>query len=103
MTKVELTSVCGANFYTREDGARLRARIERELASDESVEVDLEGKRIASLSFLDEALVSLLLDYAPEDLRERVRVVNMPPIVRQTLNRLAHTRAKTLRSDEMVF
>ena len=83
---LSLSAVCGDSQVFRQDGAKLRDAIENAWSQVELVDVDFEGKRIASTSFLDEGLALLFTTHPVEEVRRRLTLSNMTERDRQLLN-----------------
>ena len=74
------------------DGERLRAAFESAWSKETPVELDFESELIASISFLDEGVATLFVDYDAEAIRERLRITNLTPSDRRMLNELVAKR-----------
>lgn len=92
--RIAITDVCGGNLVYREEGARLRAAIEAAWTSGEPIEVDFANIRIASASFLDEGVAHIALLRPLDEIRARLRVVNITAPDRRLLNDLLSSRAR---------
>lgn len=60
--------------------------------SGETIELDFEGVRIASVSFFDESVGLLALEHPPSEISARIRVVNIDPADRFLLNKVVSDR-----------
>lgn len=99
--RLVVQDVCSSRV-SRADGARLRAAILDAWNGHEVVEVDFLQETIASISFLDEGVAALFLDYDAEEIRRRLRVVGLVEGDRRELNRLvAKRRAKRVDAHEV--
>jgi hypothetical protein len=87
MMRLRLTDICPDSRVFREDGERLRHAIERRWTDDAVLEIDFENRRVASVSFLDEAIAVLFLKHPPDVVKRRLRPVNITTTDRATLNR----------------
>ena len=94
MPTLNIPEYCGHGRVTRADGARVRAFIEQRWGCGEPIVLDFSGVRIASVSFLDEALGLLARTHPVEELARRVRAVNMDKSDRALLNRIVQSRAR---------
>jgi hypothetical protein len=79
---------------SREDGARLREAILANWNSSEPLELDFQGVRVASVSFFDESIGLLALQYPPEDISAHVRGVNIGASDRSLLNKVVSERIR---------
>lgn len=99
--RLVVQDVCPSRV-SRADGARLRAAILGAWNGHEVVEVDFQQETIASISFLDEGIAALFLDYDAEEIRQRLRVVGLVEGDRRELNRLvAKRRAERVDAHEV--
>jgi len=100
--RIRVCEICPDSRVTRQDGARLRETIVRSWSAEEPLDIDFEGKTIASVSFLDEAIAVLILDHGPEVVRSRLHLVDLTDGDRRVLNQqVAHRlqqRSEGLRS-----
>lgn len=92
MKALRLSSLTDSFVY-RQDGRKVRQAIESALLEAPSVEIDFEGRTIASISFLDEAIACLALDLPLTDLKTKVRIVGLTEQDRRLLNSLVITRS----------
>lgn len=92
MSSISVVEACGDSRVFREDGEKLRRRI-KELWSDlEPVDVDFGHVVIASVSFFDEAIAVLALQYPLDVIKRRVKVLNITEPDRRLLNTLVVSR-----------
>lgn len=101
MARLVVADVCGQAKVTREDGARLREAIVAAWR-DGPVEVDFGGVPIASVSFLDEAIVRLTLDHSVAEVVRRIRPVQLTDPDRRLLNKLLQARKRATSMDHLV-
>lgn len=92
MLRLRVREVCPDSRVFRPDGAKLRAAIESAWGSEEEVEVDFDGETIASISFLDEGIAALFVDYDADVIRRRLRLEGLAEADRKELNRLVARR-----------
>jgi hypothetical protein len=97
MRRLQVASICPTSTVSRADGARLRAAIEAAWIPSEALVLDFSGLRIASASFLDEALGLLARTHSLEELAKRVRVENIDAADRVLLNKIVQLRAEERR------
>ncbi len=94
MPNLNVVETCGSNRVSREHGREFRATLEKLWSADEPLVVDFGNVRIASVSFLDEGMAVLALRYSLEEIRRRLRVINITPDDRRLLNELLLARAR---------
>lgn len=92
MQRLLLRQVCPDSRVFRADGQRLRAAIEAAWSDEEPLEVDFEDQTIASISFLDESVATLFVDYDAELIRRRLKLVGLTQGDRDQLNALVAKR-----------
>jgi hypothetical protein len=92
--RIDVVALCGSSRVSRQDGKRLRDAIEHSWQLGEPVELDFGEVRIASVSFLDEAIAVLALQNPLSEIKARIRVTNIRPEDRMLLNSLLGARAK---------
>lgn len=92
MRNLRVRDVCPESRVFRVDGERLRAAIESAWSSESPVELDFDNELIASISFLDEGVATLFVDYDAEAIRERLRITNLTASDRKMLNELVAKR-----------
>jgi len=83
---------------TRDGGEKLRYLILDLAQQNEVIELDFKKIPIASVSFWDEGVAKLLMEgWTQDELRERVRLVNVHPRDLEVLERLIGSRKKDIR------
>jgi len=92
--RITITEICGASRISRADGLKLRKAIEQRWSDRGPLEVDFENVRIASLSFLDEAIALLALDHPVDVLKSRLKLLNLRDADRRLLNSRIMSRAR---------
>lgn len=100
MTHLNVATLCGARRVTREDGRVLREAILQHWTEAETVTLDFNGVRIASVSFFDESLGLLARQHPLDEIRRRVRVENMDPADRRLLNDIVQSRSRERRLEQ---
>jgi len=100
MHHLNVAALCGARRVTREDGRVLREAILRHWAESESVTLDFDGVRIASVSFFDESLGLLARQHPLDEIKRRIRVENMDPADRRLLNDIVQSRSRERRLEQ---
>lgn len=94
MDSLDIRSLCGHSWVTREDGAKLRSAIEPYLTRQEAVVVDFGDLQIASVSFLDEGLALLARQHSTAQLKKLLVLHRMRDADRRLLNQLLASRAR---------
>lgn len=94
MPTLNVVESCGTNRVSREHGRALRTKIEELWSADSPLVIDFGNVRIASVSFLDEGIAVLAQSHSLDEIRRRLRVVNINPGDRRLLNELLLARAR---------
>ena len=92
MASLRVQDVCPTSRVLRADGRVLREAIEKLWNDSELLELDFGGLTIASISFLDEGVASLFVDYDAEVIRRRLKIVGIAEDDRKQLNSLVARR-----------
>ena len=92
--------VCIADFddhLTREGGVKVREMIEGVWEKTDEIVVDFGNKRVASISFMDEAFGKLAFKYGRENLAAKLRPIRIQSFDRMLLNEVVLLRFKQRR------
>lgn len=95
---ISLKSVCGKNTVTRNDGKRINRLIKEAWLKPEQIVIDFGNRVIASVSFMDEAIGLLALDFTREELSSKLRLTNIAPQDKNLLNDILISRYKRMSS-----
>lgn len=98
MKRIGISSLSGTSRVSREDGRQLREGIELQWLTEDVIELDFENIRIASVSFLDEGIAILALRHTLDEIRRKLRFVNMKDLDRRLVEQLLEARSRE-RSD----
>lgn len=92
MPHLHVHDVCPSSRVFRADGRVLREAIEKAWNDREPLELDFGNTTIASISFLDEGVASLFVDYDADVIRFRLKIVGLMEDDRRQLNALVAKR-----------
>lgn len=92
--RLDVQTICPDSMVFREDGARLHAAILAAWSDEETLDVDFGGRPVASISFFDEAIASLFVEFDSETIRRRLRVVGLDSNDVSLLNRCVRKRRR---------
>lgn len=95
--RINLKETCGTGKVTREDGARINRLLRAAWDSNECIEVDFDNIRIASVSFLDEAIGLLALEKELSEIKEKVHLNNISRFDERLLDDILTSRASQRR------
>jgi len=91
----------GSDFLTRDQGARVRKAVERQLGAlphGERLLIDLGTARAITPSFVDECLGRLLLNVGEDRFKKSVQLEAREESTRRLVNRVLAHRASELKS-----
>jgi len=94
MATLNIVAKCGKKITTREDGQKFYKELVAVWKTGEQVEVDFGDVPIASVSFIDQAFGQLALKYPIEDLKERLKIINVRELDRSLVNNVILSRNK---------
>ena len=86
MKKWNILSVVGEACITLEDGDKIYNLIYPELMDGRPVELDFGGVSILFSPFFNAAFGRLLKDFTPEDLNRLLKISNITPVGKDTLD-----------------
>lgn len=90
--QLRVREICPESRVFRADGLRLRQAIEAAWNDQGPLQVDFENETIASISFLDEGIASLFVDYDTDLIRARLALTGLTEPDRRELNSLVTKR-----------
>lgn len=85
--KVNVQELVGPVCMTYADGAKLHDACRGAFDQGETVELDFAGTRVFVSQFFNAAVGQLLKDYGVEEIRQRLKFVNLPPAANAPLRR----------------
>jgi len=101
MKTYNVKSCIGENCITQKDGEAIHDLIHPALVSGEGAELDFDGCTVFASLFFNHAIGKLLAEFQPEQLNERLSVVNLNPDARSILTRVIEN-AKRYYADSQV-
>ena len=85
--KIDVLQLIGPVCMTYDDGAKLHDAFRPAFDRGETVELDFDGTRVFVSQFFNAAVGQLLKDCSVEDIRQRLKFVNLPPAANAPLSR----------------
>lgn len=82
---IRIADTTGKNAVTLEEGQAFFDKIAPLLKQNEIVEIDFEGVRICTSSFLNAAIGQLVRDFSAADLAYLIETKNIKPYIRDSL------------------
>jgi len=92
--RISIKEICGKNTVSREDGKKINKLIREHWNKEQVIEVDFGNMIIASVSFMDEAIGLLAIDYSRDELVTKLRLMNITPEDKNLLNDILISRYK---------
>jgi len=84
--KVPVHKIVGEVCMTYKDGERLQREFREAFDRGDTVELDFDKTRIFVTAFFNAAVASLLENYSRDELERRLKIVNLPPAVKELLD-----------------
>ena len=91
---VNITTVCGKNIVTREEGHKVLRLILELWEQGKPIVIDFDNVTIASVSFIDEIFGKLAFQYPLAELSSRIKVKNIQEFDRALLNDIVKSRSR---------
>lgn len=85
--KLNVTDITGELCMTYEDGEVLLNKLRPALIGSEPVELDFAGTRVHMTPYFNGSIAALLKDYSREELRSKLKILNLPQHAVETLAR----------------
>lgn len=85
--RIDVEQLVGEICMTYEDGEKLHDAYRPVFDAGDIVELDFAGTRVFVSQFFNAAVGQLLKDYPREELRARLKFVNLPPSAQEALHR----------------
>src|SRR5581483_12465905 len=95
--RINVKEICGTGKVTRADGARINRLLRAAWDGHDCIEVDFDNVRIASVSFLDEAIGLLAFEKDLSEIKKKLHVVNISRFDERLLDDILTSRASQRR------
>ena len=95
-TSFKLTELSENTLVGRDVGMRTRHKIKGLVEKNSKITIDMENKSDISLSFLDEAIVTLVLEYGKDRFLNLIELKNIHNNTRGLMNFILHDKQKRL-------
>lgn len=93
-TSFKLTELSENTLVGRDVGMKTRNKIKALLEDDLRITIDMENKSDISMSFIDEAIVSLVLEYGKERFSDQIKLKNIHNNTRGLMNFILRDKQK---------
>jgi hypothetical protein len=90
--EINIQRISGKNTVSREHGRVVYDKIKQLWGESDQIIIDFANLLIASVSFMDEVFGHLALEYSPDELRAKLKFVNMSEFDRALLNDIVYSR-----------
>ncbi len=94
MTSFKLSEISPNTLVGRDVGKKIRKDIQGLVEQHGSIEIDMEDKTNISPSFLEEALVLLVLEYGKDNFKNKIILSNINKGIKALMNSMLSSRLK---------
>lgn len=92
MTSFKLSEISKNTLVGRDIGQQVREKIRSLSTECNGIIIDMENKTAISPSFLDEAIVSLVLEYGKENFSKHIQLININSGIKSLMNTILADR-----------
>lgn len=92
--EINIQQISGKNTVSRHDGGVLYDKIKGLWKDFDRLTLDFGNLLIASVSFMDEVFGRLALEHPPDELRSKLRFINMSEFDQALLNDIVYSRTR---------
>ena len=96
-TEINIKKIAGKQTVTRDDGKVIHDKVRELWGKFDRIRINFANLLIASVSFMDEAFGHLALEHSPDDLRRKLKFVNVDDYDRALLNDIILSRVRQKR------
>ena len=94
--KLNIKEICGTNTVTRADGKKIHRCLLNHWKKASTIELDFENLEIASISFLDEAIGQLALQFKREEVISKLKLRRISVWDKRLLNDIFISRYRQM-------
>lgn len=94
ISEINIKLISGKHTVSRDDGKKVYEKIKRLWSVSERITINFANVLVASVSFMDEAFGHLALDYSQDELRRKLKFINMMEFDRALLNDIILSRVR---------
>ncbi|MFA7611660.1 MAG: STAS-like domain-containing protein [Sulfurimonas sp.] len=92
MNSFKLSELSESTLVGRDIGKITREKIQILLKEHSEITIDMENKSSISPSFLDEAIVMLVIEYGKENFNKRIKLININNGIKNLMNTILHDK-----------
>lgn len=92
----KISEITGGVLGRRENGEKARNKIQLLVEDFEKIIIDFENLTSISPSFLEEAIVKLVIYYGKDDFKTKIEFININPSVKSTMNTMLANQLRRL-------
>ena len=96
---LNVSEICGDKIVTRDHGSSVNDRLREVWSVHDTIVVDFDNLTIASVSFLDQAIGVLALEYEVSKINEKLSFTNMNEFDRKLLDDILVSRERQRKSN----
>ena len=97
MNSFKLSELSVNTLVGRDIGIQTRDKIKTLIQQHSDIIIDMENKSSISPSFLDEAIVMLVVEYGKVDFGKYVKLININIGIKSLMNTILHDKVKRAR------
>ena len=90
----KLSELSENTLIGRDIGQKTRKKIKDLLIRYDSIVIDMENNSSISPSFLDEAIIMLVIEYGKKDFSKRIHLININKAIKNLMNSILNDRLK---------
>lgn len=94
MNSFKLSELSENTLVGRDIGKQTREKIKMLIQKYTNIIIDMENKSSISPSFLDEAIVMLVIEYGKVDFNKYVKLININIGIKSLMNTILHDKVK---------
>lgn len=92
MNSFKLSELSENTLVGRDIGKKTREKIKNLLLEYDDVTIDMENNNSLSPSFLDEAIIMLVVEYGKEEFNKHIRLININTAIKNLMNSILHDK-----------
>ena len=96
---IDLKAECDNRTISRSDAREVARKVSQAMAGEEQITIDFNNMPISSVSFLDETIGRLALEYPQEKLKQKLSLKNIRDFDRALLNDILRSRYHQLKDE----
>lgn len=97
MNSFKLSELSENTLVGRDIGKQTRNKIKILIQKHTSIIIDMENKSSISPSFLDEAIVMLVIEYGKVNFNKYVKLININIGIKSLMNTILHDKSKRIK------